>query len=126
MEEKHPICHLETVNAVAALKTWAQCLQGCLVHLHTDNNTAAAIFQLGRGRDSYIQACARELWLICAVNDIMLVVSHVPGESLTETVDALSRFHLGQPFQGRVQRLVMQGVRLVKIAHNPFQLSDEL
>ena len=126
--EKHPICHLEAVNVVAALKTWAQRLQGCLVHLHTDNNMAVAIFQLGRGMpaEAYIQACARELWLICVPADITLVVSHIPGESLTETVDALSRFHMGHPFQGLVQHLVAQGVQLVKTAHNPFQLSDEL
>ena len=47
-------------------------------------------------------------------------------ESLTEMADAFSRFHMGQPFQGLVQHLVAQGVQLVKTAHNPFQLSDEL
>ena len=118
MGEKHPICHLEAVNTVATLKTWVQRLQGCLVHLHTDNNTAAAIFQPGTGRDSYIQTCAQELWLICVHADITLVVSHIPGESLIETADALSHFHKGLPFQGLVQRLVTQGVRLVKTAHN--------
>ena len=49
--EDHPICHLDDVNAVAALLTWASQLQGCLVHLHTDNATAAAIFQLSRAVD---------------------------------------------------------------------------
>ena len=126
VEEKCPICHLEAVNVVATLEIWVQHLHGCLVHLHTDNNTVAAIFQLCRGRDSYVQACARELWLMCAHADITLVVSHVPGESLTETADALSHFHMVQPFKGVVQCLVAQGVQLVKTAHNAFQLSDEL
>ena len=35
--KNHTICHLEAVNAVAVLKTWAPQLKGCLVHLHTDN-----------------------------------------------------------------------------------------
>ena len=73
--EKHPICHLEAINVGAVLRTWAWWLKGCLVDLHTDNNTSAAIFQLGRGRDSYIQASAWELWLICVNADITLVVS---------------------------------------------------
>ena len=60
----HPICRLEVVNAVAAHKTWAHQWKGCLVHLHTDNITAAAIFQLGKERYAYIQSCTRELWLI--------------------------------------------------------------
>ena len=63
---------------------------------------------------------AWELWLICAHVDIMLVVSHIPGESFTETADALSHFHMGQSFQGLAQHLVAQGVQLVKTAHNHF------
>ena len=64
--EDHPIFHLEAINVVAALKTWAPQLKASLVHLHTDNATAAAIFQLNRGRDAHIQECIRELWLSCA------------------------------------------------------------
>ena len=51
----HPISHLEAVNAVTSLRTWAPRLKGILVHLFIDNATAAAIFQLGSGRDLYIQ-----------------------------------------------------------------------
>ena len=56
-----------------------------------------AIFQVGRGRDAFIQACAREVWLTCAAWDITLAVGHVAGTMLEATADALSRFHLGQP-----------------------------
>ena len=117
---------LKAVNAVAALKTWEWWLKGCLVYLHTDKNTAAATFQLRRGRDSYIQACAWELWFICAHADITLAVSHMPGESLTKTADALSRFNMGQLFKSLVQRLVPQGVQLINPGLKPFHLSDDL
>ena len=54
MAEDHPICHMEAVNAVAAIQTWASTIHGCLVHLHTDNAMAAAIFRLDKARDAYI------------------------------------------------------------------------
>ena len=56
----HPICLLEVLNAVAALQTWAPKHQGQFIHLYTytDSATAAIIFQAGKGRDSFIRACA--------------------------------------------------------------------
>ena len=125
--EEHPICHLETVNAVAALKTWAPQLKCCLVHLHTDNATAtAAIFQLSRGRDSYIQSCTREMWLICAQADITLAVSHVLIESLTDSADALSSYHMAQVYKDTVQSLVDKGVSIIGQAPHAVNLSDGL
>ena len=55
-----------------AVKVWAPHFRGHLVHLFSDNATAVAIFQAGRSRDDFIQAWARELWLICATWDITL------------------------------------------------------
>ena len=79
-----------------AVKVWAPHFRGQLVHLFSDNATAVAIFQAGNGRDDFIQACSRELWLTCATWDITLAVGYVPGTSLKDTADALSRWHLGQ------------------------------
>ena len=83
---------------MVAIKIWAQQLSGHLVHLFLDNATSVAIFQAGRGRDAFIQACEREIWLTCAAWDITLAVGHVSAMSLEGTADALSRWHLGQPF----------------------------
>ena len=47
--EDNPICHLDAVNAMAALRSWLSQPQGCLIHLHMDNSTEAALFQLSRG-----------------------------------------------------------------------------
>ena len=65
-----------------------------------------AIFHAGRGRDPFLQACAREIWLTCAVSDIILAVGHVSGASLTDTADALSRWHLGQVYKDKVQLML--------------------
>ena len=91
--EDDTICHMEEIN-VAAICMWASTLQGCLVHLHMDA-MAAALIQLGQSRDAYIQACAHELWLICATTDITLVMSHILGESLTLMADTLNQYHTG-------------------------------
>ena len=70
IHQPHPICHLEALNALAAVKNLDPTLHGALLHLYTDNTMAAAIFERGRGRDSFIQACARELWLVCTEHDL--------------------------------------------------------
>ncbi len=118
------ICHLEAINAVAALNLWAPGLKGKLVHLHSDSATAVAIMQAGRGRDAFLQACAREAWLTAAIHDLTLVVSHIPGRELQDTADALSREQLGEPFVGRVAALLASGVNRVSMPRACFTLSD--
>ena len=83
-----------------AVKVWAPHFRGQLVHLFFDNATVVAIFQAGRGRDDFIQAYARELWLTCNAWDITLAVGHVPGTSLEDTADALSHLHIRSPLSG--------------------------
>ena len=124
--EDHPVYHLEVVNAVAAIRVWASPLQCCLVHLHMDNTMAATIFQLGKGRDANIHACAHELWLICVTAHVTLVVSHILGESLTLSVDALSWYHTGTCFHDIVHRMIVKVVTIISPAFHLFQLSDKL
>ena len=82
-----------------AIKLWAPKYTNRLVHLFSNNSTVVTIFQAERGRDPFLQACAREIWLHCATWDVTLVVGHGPGESLTLAADALSRYDLGQVFR---------------------------
>jgi hypothetical protein len=112
IDEQHPICHLEALNCMLALKLWGPQLAGKKVSLHCDSATAVAVLQAGRGRDEYIQQCAREIWLVTARYDIDLSVHHVAGEQLTASADALSRCHLGAPYQQRVDGLERAGVQL--------------
>ena len=78
------ICDLEALNAH---------LPSRKVILHSDSATMVAIFLTGRGKVSYIQACANEIWLPCTIDDITLTFSHTPGEQLVDTPDALSHVH---------------------------------
>ena len=58
--------------------------------------------------------------------DITLVVSHVPGESLTLLADVLSWYHTGTCFQDIVHRMIDTEVTIISPALYPFHLSDEL
>ena len=121
------ICHLEAINCVVALRQWATQLKDCLVHLHCDSATAVAILQAGRGRDSFLQACAREAWLLTAKQGITLVVNHIAGEELTTSADALSRWHTGDIFKKRVTTLQqLHDVSLVHLQPASFRLSPDL
>ena len=126
LRQQRSICHLEALNAVVALKVWAERLTEQRVVLHSDSATAVAIMQAGRGRDPFLQACAREVWLIAARHNITLTVEHIPGEQLIESADALSRFHLGPSYKRRVQQLVQAGVSIIHPSEAHFTLSDSL
>ena len=39
----------------------ADWLRGPLVHLFSDSSMAVMVFQAGRGRDEFLQSCARQL-----------------------------------------------------------------
>ena len=102
------ICHLEALNALVAVKVWTPHFTGQRVHLFSDNAIAVAICQAGKGRDAFIQACASDIWLTCSAWNITLAVGHVSGTCtpLEDTADALSRWHMGKPYQERVDRLL--------------------
>lgn len=91
---------------VVAVWHWVQWCRGQLVHMFNYIPTAVAIFQVGKGRDTCIQVCAKALWLLCAEFDIMLGVSHTPIENLTLMADALKHWHMDQLYNDDVNQLV--------------------
>ena len=96
LDQWHPICELEeALNASMAIKLWAPNLAGRKVRLYSDSSMAVDIIQAGKGRNGHIQACAREIWLLCALHDIILTCMYTSGDSLVSTADALSKYHLG-------------------------------
>lgn len=53
----------------------------------------------GQASKVLLQAAAREFWLIAANHDLDLQVLHIPGEQLTASADALSRYHLAPAYR---------------------------
>ena len=90
---------MEVINAIAVINTLATQFSSKLVYLFCDSTTAVNIFQAGHRRDSWIQACARQLWLTCTTYDITLAVDHIVRKHLTSSADPLSHWHMGQHFK---------------------------
>jgi hypothetical protein len=82
--------------------------------------------QMGRGRDPFLQTCAREAWLTAALHDITLEVRHIPGEQLSDTADALSRQHLGGQFRDKVEHLRSTGIQMVALNKQCLAFSPDL
>ena len=121
------ICHLEALNAALAIKLWAPHYMHQLIHLFCDNQATVTIFQAGWGKDAFFQACTRDIWQTCVQWVITLAVGHIPGGHLQETADALSRYHLGQPYQDRVSSLIIdKGISHHSVPDHLFTLSDEV
>ena len=97
------------------------------MHLYCDNEMAVNIFQAGHGKDTFIQACTRPLWFICATHYITLAVGHIAGEHFTSSAAALSRWHMGQHYKDRVNMLIQdKGVNIVNVPSDAFEISPSL
>ena len=92
INQSHPICHLEVLNVVVAITLYAQKYKGQLLHLFYDSVIAMAIFQAGRGQDTFLLSCVREVWLTCTIWDITLCITHMAREELTTSGDMLSHW----------------------------------
>ena len=125
-DQEHPIARLEMLNIVVALKVWAHSWEGYRVRIHCDNMNSVLVLQTGRARDPYMQNCAREAHLITAQHDVCLLPVHCPGAAMTRA-DALSREHLGAPFNQRVRDdPLLQAACRVHPPDDFFQLQNDL
>ena len=117
---------------------WAPHLAHKLVHRFFDNETVVAIFQAGRDRDEFIQACAREVWPMYTSWDITLVVGHIPGAQFTNTADALShcngicasasrtRSPLSQNFKGDTLHPILDKLFLLSTCYGGGMINNDL
>ena len=67
------------------------CLLWChkKVLIHCDNQAVVVVLQSGRARDSFLGACARNIWYLAALWDIDLEYAHINGQD-NRTADLLS------------------------------------
>ena len=90
VQEEHMIAHLEMLNVVVALKTWAERWRGQRIRVHCDNTNTCLAIQTGRSKDVYMQGCIRELFMYMVRYDVELAATHRPGTEM-RIADALSR-----------------------------------
>lgn len=121
MELNLNICQKEMLNILVAVRLFASTWQDMCVQLFSDNSVSVAVLNSGRSRDSYLLACARQVWFICAKQNITLLVGHKAGVDLHEA-DCLSREHLSVYFENKVKEIANSHTRLT-LPHSIFHVS---
>lgn len=126
VEEGHHITHLEMLNLVIAAKVWKDKWQGYRVTLHCDNIACVYTLNTGRARDPYLLKCAREIWLLSASNDFVITARHKRGAD-NVIADMLSRRHLSQQFQSRLDMHIKQNsLNVIDIDESLFKLIESI
>ena len=84
------ITHLEMYNIVVALRLWAHEWQNSVISIKCDNESAVSVCNSGKTRDTFLNLCLYEFWLLICRYNVDLRVSHIKGRD-NVLVDALSR-----------------------------------
>ena len=108
LDKCHIIAHLEMLNIVVAMKIWSEHWAGKCVKILCDNAVACSVLTSGRGRDPFLLACAREIWLLSALSDCSIEAQHEPAVNMV-LADALSRAHLSEYFREKIAHLPITG-----------------
>ena len=90
------------------IRMWCDELRGETIVLHSDSQVAISVLQHGRSRDTFMLDCARHVWMVLSLYQITLTSEHVPGESLTMSADALSRYHINAEYKARAERFIAE------------------
>ena len=98
------IAALECYNVLVAVRIWAPRWAGKTVLLYTDNWATVAAAESGAAMEPLMRGAVRELWRVCAINDIDLVIRHKPGAAMV-AADALSRIQDHRYTPSSVHRL---------------------
>ena len=73
------IVHFKAVNIIVALRTWSTALHNDKCIIYCDNMAVVECFTSHKIRNPFLMACVRTAWLICAQNNIKLVVKFIAG-----------------------------------------------
>ena len=103
--QNYNIVHLEMVNILVAVRTWAHQWQGRKVVIHCDNQAVVAVLGSGHTRDMTLAAIARNINMITAFRDIELITVHIEGK-LNVVADTLSRLSINPVLIGKIPDLV--------------------
>ena len=100
------IVHYEMFNVLLALRLWDAALSGSRPIIYCDNWAVVCTLQSGRAVDPILLSIARNIWLVCAIKDIEIIVIHILGKS-NIVADLLSRWTGSQADGVRLQALVL-------------------
>ena len=103
------IVHLEMLNVVVALKVWAASWANKCVHIYCDNHAVVDVLTYGSTKDPMLATPARNVWLLTAMFNIDLVVSHIKGVD-NKVADLLSRWHLTTDNANKLSQFVQSPI----------------
>ena len=89
--KNYTIVHLEILNIVVALKIWGDIWKNRVINIKCDNMAVVEVLKSGKARDPILATCARNIWLLTAIFNIQLTVTHIPGVQ-NAVADLLSRW----------------------------------
>ena len=84
------ITHLEMINVLIALRVWAPHWAQSTVTFSCDNLAVVQVVTSGKTKDSFLNACLCNIWLVTATYDIELFIEHIEGKK-NIIADSLSR-----------------------------------
>ena len=87
----YSIVHLEMLNIVVAIKVSANQWRDKKLRIKCDNMAVVEVLTSGRTKDNILAACARNVWLLCAIFNISIHIEHIPGKQ-NVVADLLSRY----------------------------------
>ena len=123
---EHSIAHLEMLNVVVAIKTWAEQWKGQRIRVNCDNSNTCLAIQSGRSRDSYMQGCIREIFMYTVRYDIEIAAMHKPGSQM-RIADALSRAEDDDVLQNFVRgEVALRRARRLRMAEELFVIENKL
>ena len=95
------IAQLEMINVMVALKVWGHCWSNKCIRIFCDTS----VLTFGRAKDAILAACAHNIWLLTAIYNVNLVVSHIKGIDNT-VADLLSRWNATPDNVKKLNKLV--------------------
>ena len=86
------IAHLEILNIVVTLRVWGHACANKTVEIMCDNLAVVEVLSFGKAMDHIMAACARNIWLLAAIYNINVIVTHIRGRDNFFT-DLFSRWY---------------------------------
>ena len=96
------------------------------ITVNTDNMASACALESGRCSDPALGMCARELWLMAALDSCSISIHHKPGAHLV-LADALSRAHLSQKAAAlAAEQCTHLGLKRIRTRHSANRFTCDL
>ena len=91
------------------LRLFARLWSGAKVLIKCDNNAVVKVLNVGKARDPFLGACARNIWYLAAMADVEL--QYVLGKNNT-VADLLSRWQYSEQNVAHLQEFIQNQIWL--------------